>query len=330
MNRRLWFLLIFGALMLAILSSCGQVITLPTPTPTSSKPVLRTPTGTPSGTRTATPAPYTPAPTDTPTVTPTPIFYEVQPGDTLIGIAHRYGVSLASLQEANGIIDPRTLSVGQRLVIPREELKQTNMPTPTPLPATPAGIHFARMSTGGLWCMGEIVNGQGNALEDVLVSVRLLDESGRVVMERSAPVQARIVEPGKKAPFVVEFPNAYPKFSSYQVVVLRALPAHHGRYYFGLRVENVGGAETDKGVFSIDGKVRNVGGEDAVDVYVIATLYDALGNVVGVRKAPPSNNVILKGGEAPFHLNVMVGGGPVDRFEVQADGLRIPTPTPGD
>ncbi len=330
MKRRLWFLALIGLPVLMIISSCGQVITLPTPTPTSPARVSRTPTKGPRATYTATPAPYTPAPTDTPTVTPTPIFYEVQPGDTLIGIAHRYGVSLASLQQANGIIDPRTLSVGQRLVIPREELKQSNLPTPTPLPATPSGIHFARMPAGGLWCMGEVVNSRENALEDVQVAVRLLDEGGRVVMEKKVPVQARIIEPGGRAPFVVEFPETYPRFSSYQVVVVRALPAHHGRYYPGLRVEDVKGTETEGSVFSISGKVKNVGNEDAVDVFVIATLYDALGNVVGVRKAPPSNNVVLKEGESFFHLNVMVGGGPVSRFEVQADGLRIPTPTPGD
>ena len=87
---------------------CGQVITLtptpvPTPTPTISL-ALAAATLPP----TSTPAPYTPAPTMTPTVTPTPIMHTIQSGESLLGIASQYGVSVADLQDANGILDPRS------------------------------------------------------------------------------------------------------------------------------------------------------------------------------------------------------------------------------
>jgi LysM repeat protein len=42
----------------------------------------------------------------------------VQKGETLGGIAGRYGVSVATLKSANGIKDERKLAVGQKLVIP--------------------------------------------------------------------------------------------------------------------------------------------------------------------------------------------------------------------
>ncbi|MCI0748983.1 MAG: LysM peptidoglycan-binding domain-containing protein [Nevskiales bacterium] len=51
--------------------------------------------------------------------------YRVQNGDTLGGIAHRYGVSLSSLQQANGIRDPRLLRIGQVLHIPPRSGKRT-------------------------------------------------------------------------------------------------------------------------------------------------------------------------------------------------------------
>ena len=50
---------------------------------------------------------------------PTGPGYVVQPGDTLSGIAARYGVAMRALAAANGIAPPYLIRVGQRLAIPR-------------------------------------------------------------------------------------------------------------------------------------------------------------------------------------------------------------------
>ena len=73
---------------------------------------------------TATPAPYTPEPTATPTVTPTPVFHVIQAGESLLGIATQYDISVAALQDANGILDPRFLQIGEQLI----ETIQTHLP----------------------------------------------------------------------------------------------------------------------------------------------------------------------------------------------------------
>ncbi|HRF46345.1 MAG TPA: peptidoglycan DD-metalloendopeptidase family protein [Anaerolineales bacterium] len=44
--------------------------------------------------------------------------YEVQPGDTLAGIALQFGVSVEALSAANPAVDPATLQVGQLVTIP--------------------------------------------------------------------------------------------------------------------------------------------------------------------------------------------------------------------
>ena len=51
--------------------------------------------------------------------------YVVQSGDTLYAIARRYGVSVDALAQANQLQNPSLLSVGQALLIPREETRYT-------------------------------------------------------------------------------------------------------------------------------------------------------------------------------------------------------------
>ncbi len=66
------------------------------------------------------PAPVSVQPQATPTPLPTavPVTHFVQPGDTLYGIAARYGVSIVELALLNGIANYNQLSVGQVLTIP--------------------------------------------------------------------------------------------------------------------------------------------------------------------------------------------------------------------
>jgi LysM repeat protein len=60
----------------------------------------------------------TPVPAETPTPTPEPATYVVQAGDSLAAIARTYGVTVASIVEANSLVDPNTIDAGQVLVIP--------------------------------------------------------------------------------------------------------------------------------------------------------------------------------------------------------------------
>jgi lipoprotein NlpD len=62
--------------------------------------------------------------------------HKVAPGETMYRIARTYGISVEELSEANGIEDPRTLAVGQVLVIPGFEqpvpVATESSPTPEP------------------------------------------------------------------------------------------------------------------------------------------------------------------------------------------------------
>jgi LysM repeat protein len=121
-------------------AQAGQpsVTRTPTALATTARPSV-TPTGTPQGTATGTPGVSatpggTPGATSTPVPSPTPEpspfeEYTVQQGDSLSSIAQQFGTSADELARINGITDPNTLDVGQKLQVPRPA-----SPSPTPGP----------------------------------------------------------------------------------------------------------------------------------------------------------------------------------------------------
>jgi LysM repeat protein len=110
------------------------------PTPTPTKGLVATFTATATGTPTSTPT-DTPAATDTPPATPTTIppsatptqpnvTYVVQAGDTLSGIASRFGVTVQAIRDANGISGD-IINIGTQLIIPAGGGSVSPPPNPT-------------------------------------------------------------------------------------------------------------------------------------------------------------------------------------------------------
>ena len=96
----------------------------PSGTPTASPTPTTTATTTPSGTTSASPGSSgssrpSASPSRSPASSPTTLTYVVQRGDTLAGIAARFGVTVQAIVAANGLTDPNHIETGQRLVIPR-------------------------------------------------------------------------------------------------------------------------------------------------------------------------------------------------------------------
>ena len=80
--------------------------------------------------------------------------------------------------------------------------------------------------------------------------------------------------------------------------------------------------------YTVTGRVKNIGPEEAVQVQVVLTAYDALGRVVATRKVEPEYNVVPRGGEANFTAVLAPAGGPVAQVVAVAQGRRISAVNP--
>ncbi len=134
-------------------------------------------------------------PSPIPEETPAPTLYIVQAGDTLSGIARAYNVSIEELMEANHLVDPNLLYVGQTLVIPAHPTVTPSaplsaggalttattppegtpiVPPPTITPAGPATIRIGQVLGSGelasemvlIRCQGGMVSLEGWTLSD--------------------------------------------------------------------------------------------------------------------------------------------------------------------
>jgi LysM repeat protein len=103
------------------------------------------------------PATETPSPTPLVTSTATQIssggttgnVYVVQRGDTLTNLAIRYGTTINTLVQLNGITNPNNIFVGQRLQLPSGTGAPVPTATPQPLPtATSGGVIPTPTRTG--------------------------------------------------------------------------------------------------------------------------------------------------------------------------------------
>jgi LysM repeat protein len=98
-----------------------------------------------AGTTLVIPAAATPgAPAPAAAPAPTGVVYVVRRGDSLYEIARRYGTTVAALAQANGIANPRRISIGQRITIVGGRAAPAG-PAAAPPAAAPTGaVHVVR------------------------------------------------------------------------------------------------------------------------------------------------------------------------------------------
>jgi LysM repeat protein len=306
----------------AALAACGHVRTRPTetPIPPSPVPTIQRPTLAP----TWTPLPEAPLPTWTPAPTPTPIIYTVQPGDNLIGIAKRFGISATLLQTANGIMDPRRLQIGQELLIPPEEPNAgPALPTPTPVAVRVENTTVYEVPSGGYWMLGSVANPNAEPVERVVVEVTLLDADGATVAAEQAATLLEIIQPGESAAFAALFRSVPKPFATYRVSVLSAdILQHLGHLYLDFSIPSHAMRESGGGSVEVSGEVRNEGASIAAP-FVVITAYDSNGRIVAVREVESEPPILGPGERGAFSGILASLRGAIVRYTVEAQGERL-------
>jgi LysM repeat protein len=93
-----------------------------------------------------------------PTPTPAPFRYTVAAGDTLSSIARQFDVNTVAIIEANGLLDPNSLIVGQEILIPGYQPSAAGSGGPTTGGATPAA---GTSATTGSQVIHTVQQGEG-------------------------------------------------------------------------------------------------------------------------------------------------------------------------
>ena len=292
-----------AALLISLTACGGRVITGPTPTAPSLAVQVAVPTLLPTLGEQV----LTPAPTHTPAPTPTPLVYVIQPGDTLLGVALQYDVTLEELQQANGVLKPETLQIGQELIIPTGLSRPTGdsadgviAPTPAPLPVRVENAARYQTPVGSLWVLGEVFNAADQPIENVQVRISLLNTAGLEIAAQANFVALESIPVGGRAPFSVSFPDAPSEVAGYHALVVRADPAYnYETRYAQLEVTDVithpAGSQ-----YQVTGAVRNSGRSHAKHAQLVITLYDQSGKVSGFRQYPLPDEVLVAGCFVPF------------------------------
>jgi len=184
----------------------------------------------------------------------------------------------------------------------------------------------ARTTAGDAVILGEVVNDSPQGVEEVTVQVDLLDGQGRPLTTTVTMAMADIVPAGGRVPFAVVVTGA-PSYAQVVSRVIRALPEVPARLtHRGLHVAEASGRAIYDRTFVVMGKVRNTGQDDALDAFVVVTLYGSDDRVIGAARQalecpiPPGDRVI-------FEMSLVPIRWPVETYEVAVEGRR-PTPTP--
>lgn len=324
--RLLWvglLLMVSGMLF----SGCMAPTLIPLPSPTFQVGVTLQPSTTPLP-KTSTPSPAVlTRVTLTLEPTATPFTYTVVEGDTLLGIAYRYSITLEELMAANPGVEPRLLSVGSVLIIPIAGVIQTSAPTTTPFPLDVDAPMCYPSAGGGAWCVMQLTNEQPGSLENISGWIELLGAEGQSLGGQTVYAPLNLLPSGKTISLQAFFAPPLPEIYSTQGSILTALPAppEDARYIqASVAVEKIEIAASKREA-QVRGQVTfPAEGPPPGVVWVVALAYGEGERVIGMRKweqSQPCPSVEEQAqetacGPLPFEMVVYSLGPGIQRVEV--------------
>jgi LysM repeat protein len=245
------------------------------------------------------------------------VTHVVAQGETLIGLAVRYGLSLEALQQANPGVQAEALSIGMVLVIPLASdapaVVAGVQPTPMPVTFGPPACH--PLANGALYCFVEARNPGAEPLESVTARVTLAGADGLPLAEAVAQPALDQLPAGAAIPLVAFFADAPAGVAAVGVTAASAFPlsASAGRYLpLEVTVEQ---AQLERPLTVFTGTMRNPAPDAAASVRLAVAVYDDTGVVAGcvwVQLETPLAR--------PFEVSMPVIGAAAVDYQVWAEG----------
>ena len=257
--------------------------------------------------------PVTPAPS------PTPFIHVVVTGETMLGIALRYGITLQALQAANPEVDPQFLSVDAQLIIPLGDEIQAEIPNPTAVNMDWSGPTCYPTGEGGHFCFLLVENNLFVSVENMSAWIGLYEENGTLATSALAVGPLNILWPGEAMPLIAYFHPPLPSAINPHGELLTAVEVPEGdsRYLdwqiVDLKVEVKGELLSEAwvtGMFEPPSETISPS-----QIWILVVAYDRLGQVVGVRKIETS-------GDQVFNMIVYSLGGAIERVEILTEVRR--------
>ncbi len=323
--------LIYIFLILALLAGCRSPDE-GTVTPTQARPATPTPE---IGVTLATLAPATqavvqitptPSPTASPTPTATPIVYLIAEGDTLLAIAIANNTTTAEIEALNPGIQPNLLQIGQQVILPPPATPSFSgsSATQVPLQIEVINLNTYRTPAGSLWLVGEVVNHSPFTAENIQLQIGLAESNGQGITVVMTWVTPSIVLSESKAPFGVLVPeltlDANTDLAPPSAAIIGGQTVVDvGNRYLDLAVIDPT-ATIEESQVAVQGQIENTGSETAVNILLVTTFYDALGNVAGFHEMPLEFS-LNPGERRPFNFVAAPPGGQVVDFNFLVQGL---------
>ncbi len=270
----------------------------------------------------------TPRPAPTTTPSPTPIIYLVAEGDTLLGIAIARDTTVEEIKALNPEVQPQLLQIGQALILPPPVVADYAglVGTAVPVQVRVRQIQVYRTPVGAVWLLGEVVNDGDTPVDNVTLTLELPDAAGGPSATAVAWASAAIIPPGGVSPFGVLLAAPPAEWGAPLIAVSGGdAVVDLGSRYLDLAVGDTAvSAQSDRA--EISGQVQNVG-ETAAQVIVVASLYDAQGNLAGFQQMTLPD-VLLAGETRPFTMQAAPPGGTAVTVQVIAFGQRVASAAP--
>jgi LysM repeat protein len=313
------------ALALAACTPAPAPSSVPTPKLLSLPSATTTVAETSAAAETPTPA-TTPVIIASPTATATPVTHVVATGETMLGIAIDFGVSLTVLQAANPTVEARFLSIGTVLVIPPPEggfaVAATNLAPPPPAPVTFSQPVCYPLTSAGLYCLVEARNPNDTPLENISARIILAGADGLPFASQTVFGALDLVPAGGAVPLAALFqpaPSHPPAATGVEAetAILVSEPVSNTQSVL-LDVTTSPGAILG-GRWSVSGSVHNPAALPLTAAWVVLSVYDANGRLTGFRKLALANGLGANETRA-FSIDSDSLAGTVARGVVLAEG----------